>query len=286
MVNNQLVKCLLLLCSGKKKVLFVLQALVKCRNILRVDWKQLGCRLVMSMIKNHRGEVSHIVKIKLLGGKRWWLHIDLSFWNLLLKQLGMLFQELLFHLFYSLRLVITFLLNCLKWHLEWIMFLWRHPLILLLKIVTLPAQTSSSRRDLIDSLILSFHNLNLLFSSSPSIWHHTFILFIILYLDFLMNRTHHILPLYLICRVHGLTPIWFRTANNPVISSDCAFSGQIWSTEPSHITLVEIWMLICWGLAITEATWGTRAQIHQTTRIIIVKGRQKMVSDGRGRASP
>lgn len=68
MVNDELLKCLLLLSPGEQEVV-LLHALVESGNILWVYGEQLSCRLVMSVIQDHRREICDVVKVQLLGSQ-------------------------------------------------------------------------------------------------------------------------------------------------------------------------------------------------------------------------
>ena len=69
MVDDELLKCLLLLSPGEQEVV-LLHALIKSGDILWVYGQQLGCRLVMSVIQDHRREVRDVEKVQLLGSQR------------------------------------------------------------------------------------------------------------------------------------------------------------------------------------------------------------------------
>jgi hypothetical protein len=97
----------------------------------------------------------------------------------------------------------------LQWHLKWVVFLRRHPLILLFKILALPGYAATTRRYLAHGLLLP-RNIGLdtlLLSDFEAIRDQAFIL-LLLNFDFLMNWAHVLLPsMYLVGSAHGLAPI-------------------------------------------------------------------------------
>jgi hypothetical protein len=99
------------------------------------------------------------------------LKIRQVFW-LVLYQLRILLHQLLFNLL-RLSLLAIHAACSLQWHLKWIVFLRRHPLILLLKVLTLPGYAAATRRNLAHGLLLPRDYIGLdtlLFSDFEAIW--------------------------------------------------------------------------------------------------------------------
>ena len=154
------------------------------------------------------------------------------------------------------------------------MFLRRHPLILLFRIITSSCYASATRWNFIHSLSL-IRVFVWLFCNLKTIRYHAFILFF-LCLPLLMYRTH-VLACYLIGTTHGLRPTGFSTADYTIIGGDGTFSGEIWSSKtPNDCSMVDIWMMIG-GWSSSNTTWWACTEVHEAARIIIVERSQQVI---------